>query len=377
MLALAQLRRDVAHVRNRLRGRRTTPIVLERRMDHDGRTAANDLRIARVQEETHDIVTLVLRDDRGARFDFLPGQFFTVTIDGVARNYSASNVPGGDELHLTIKRKEGGELSPLLCAAEPGTTLHVGGPYGSFTVAVDPAKKRRIVLIAGGVGITPLVSIAKTVLATEAASEVALLYGNRSPADTAFRADLDALARACPDRFVLRHVLETDSRRLDRSVTSRLFATLPPKFATADVYVCGPDGMMTEVLAALASLGVADRRIRTERFVVGPRNPSMVPQPGGARSVAIQVNGREHRALAFGGATVLDAGLTSGISMPFSCIVGGCGACRVRLVEGSVTMEEPNCLTDDEKKAGWVLACVGRPDAGGCVVRVEEEGGAG
>lgn len=366
---LTQLRRDVVHLANRLSGRRTSPIVKARGTAPV--TKERELRVARVVRETHDVTTLVFRDrHEGERhpFDFLPGQFFTVTIDGIARNYSASNVPGGDELHLTIKLKATGALSPLLSSLEAGADVSVAGPYGSFTVTPDPAKTRRIVLIAGGVGITPLVSIAKTILATEANSQVALVFGNRSPADIAFGADLEALAQACPDRFVLRHVLESDGRRLDRATAARMVAELPRAFAIAEVYLCGPDAMMTEVLAALPH-----RKTKTERFVVGPRNPTMPPPRDivGSRTVAIQVNGRELRALALAGATLLDAGLSIGALMPFSCCVGGCGACRVRLVEGHVEMEEPNCLTKAEREAGYVLACVGRPGAGGCTIRIE------
>src|SRR5690606_12521232 len=95
---------------------------------------------------------------------------------------------------------------------------------------------------------------------------------------------------------------------------------------------------------------------------------------GGARTLVVEVDGREHRAVALAGATVLDAALAAGVPMPFSCGVGGCGACRVRVVEGSVTTEEPSCLTIAEREAGFALACVGRPGRGGCTVRVEGEG---
>lgn len=362
---LAQLRRDVAHFANRLSGRRSVPVVKVRgHASAKTNAKTRELRIARVVRETHDVVTLVLRDESGARFDFLPGQFFTVTIDGVSRNYSASNVPGGSELHLTIKKKEGGLVSPLLASAITGTTLRVAGPYGSFTV---DATSRRLVLVAGGVGITALVGIARTFLTSHADSEVALLYGNRSVADIAFEGDLEALVGACSGRFVLRHVLDSDGERLDRATTARILSELPRSFDDADVFVCGPDAMMSEVLAALPG-----RRVRTERFVVGPRAPT-APSEAGARTIAISVNGREHRAVALAGATLLDAGIAAGVPMPFSCSVGGCGACRVQVIEGSVTMEEPNCLTSAEREAGFVLACVGRPDAGGCKVRIEGE----
>lgn len=375
--ALDQVRRDVTMVVGRLGGEKASPLVRVRDRERDPAraearpAAARELRVARVIRETRDTVTLVLREPAGQPFRFLPGQFFTVTLGGVSRNYSASNAPGGEELHLTIKEKEGGRLSPLLCAVEAGTSLRVAGPYGSFTVEPSVDARRRLLLVAGGVGITPLLSIARTVLAIEGASEIALVYGNRSEADVVLASEIEALAQTYGERFRVRRVFDDGEGRLDRATTARLFAELPASFTDADVYVCGPDGMTAEVLAALASLGVPEARIKTERFVVASRLSA--PESDGVRTVAVHANGRQHRAVALAGATLLDAGLAAGAPMPFSCSVGGCGACRVRLLSGSVMMEEPNCLSEAEREAGWVLACVGRPGAGGCSVQIEEE----
>ena len=342
MLAIEQLRRDVTHLRNRIAGRRSAPIVRVRAPAKKERA----LLVAQVIRETADVVTLVLRSNEpSARFDFLPGQFFTVTVDGTSRNYSASNVPGGEELHLTIKKKDGGRVSPRLFELGAGSALRVAGPYGSFVA--DPQSTRPLVLIAGGVGITPLMSIARSV-----AGDVALFYANRSADDVVF-------AAALPSR-VRHHV-----GPVDRASIQRFMDELPTAFADADVFVCGPDGMTSEVLAALP-----ERRVYTERFTIGGRASAK----GGPRTIAIEVNGREHRAVALAGATLLDAGLAAGAPMPFSCSVGGCGACRVRVLEGSIEMEEPNCLSGSERDAGYALACVGRPGAGGCKVRVEGEG---
>lgn len=377
--AIERIRRDVTSVRRRLSGERSAPLVRVREPASPSPSpttrpgAARELVVARVVRETENVVTLVLRAPDGAPFRFAPGQFFTVTVDGLSRNYSASNAPGEGELHLTIKEKESGRVSPRLCRIAPGARLAVAGPYGSFTVPASTSGEtpRALVLVAGGVGITPLWSIAQTVLAAESGCEVALLYGSRSEADVVFAEDIDALAQSAGERFRVRHVLESVEGRLDRAMTARLFAELPASFADADVLVCGPDAMMTEVLAALASLGVPDARIRTERFVVASRLSA--PDAAGVRTVAILAGGREHRAVALAGATLLDTGLAAGAPMPFSCSVGGCGACRVRLLDGTVTMEEPNCLTPAEREAGWVLACVGRPGAAGCSVRIDEE----
>lgn len=342
MLALAQLRRDVAHLANRVAGRRSAPIVRVRAPAKKERS----LLVAQVIRETHDVVTLVLRDQDGNAFEFLPGQFFTVSIDGATRNYSASNAPGGEELHLTIKKKDGGRVSPRLFELALGASLRVAGPYGSFVA--DPTSSRPLILIGGGVGITPLMSIARA-----AAGEVALFYANRSPEDVVFAASL-------PSR--VRHHFGP----VDRAAIHRFVEGLPLAFADADVFVCGPDGMTAEVLAALP-----ERRVYTERFTIAG---ARAPGNGRPRSIAIEVNGREHRAVALAGATLLDAGLAAGAPMPFSCNVGGCGACRVRVVEGTIEMEEPNCLTASEREAGFALACVGRPGAGGCKVRIEGEG---
>jgi uncharacterized protein len=340
MLAFAQLRRDVAHLANRFAGRRCAPIVRVRAPAKKERS----LLVANVIRETHDVVTLVLRDADDRTFEFLPGQFFTVSVDGVCRNYSASNAPGAGELHLTIKKKDGGRVSPRLFELALGASLRVAGPYGSFVA--DPTSTRPVVLIAGGVGITPLMSIARSVT-----GDVALFYANRSREDVVF-------ATALPSR--VRHHFGV----VDRASIRRFIDELPKAFDDADVFVCGPDGMTSEVLSALPQ-----RRVYTERFTIAGRSSAT----GRPRTIAIEVDGREHRAIALAGATLLEAGLAAGAPMPFSCNVGGCGACRVRVIEGIIEMEEPNCLSGSERDAGYALACVGRPGAGGCRVRIEGE----
>jgi ring-1,2-phenylacetyl-CoA epoxidase subunit PaaE len=391
--ALEQLRRDVKLVARRATGYGPPPLVprpltLVRLPTDQGQVAsgaranARELRVARVVRETPSAVTLVLRDPQGRAFDFLPGQFFTllVEIDGevVPRNYSASSVPGSAELHLTIKRKTDGRVSPLLCRTTAGDRLRVLGPFGSFVVGASSVRTtpRRIVLLAGGAGITPLASIARTVLDREPDAEVALVYANRSDEEIIFASELDALATAHAGRLTVVHV----SGLLDRTATSRALDSLPiAAHPEARFFVCGPDGMRDEVVAALAARKIAEEAIAIERFAIGPRPhvatssaaiaASVAP---GARPIAIRVKDRTHRTTALPGATVLEAGLAAGAPMPFSCAVGGCGACKVKLVEGDVELDEPNCLTDAERAAGFVLACIGRP-CGPCIVEVPDD----
>jgi ring-1,2-phenylacetyl-CoA epoxidase subunit PaaE len=405
--AIEQLRRDARAVGLRVAGRGPSPLVkgtpgpaqaeAEARAfasapARGARGNARELVVARVVRETADASTLVLRDPGGAPFAFAPGQFFTLLceVDGetVTRNYSASNAPGTGELHLTIKRKLGGAVSPVLCRAQAGDRLRALGPFGAFVVppALPEGAPRRLVLVAGGAGITPLASIARTLLATEPAAELALVYANRREEDIILASELRELALAHARRLTIVHVLEEPPAgfegvvgRLDRVATARALATLPlASHAEARFYVCGPEGMRDEVLAALAARGVADSAIFIERFVIGPRPHAAISSATvlasaapGARPVAIRVKGRTHRTVALPGATLLEAGLAAGAPMPFSCAVGGCGACRVRLVSGTVELEEPNCLGEAERAAGYVLACVGRP-SGPCVVEVPE-----
>lgn len=379
---LDQLRRDVATVSRRARGYHASPLV----------TTARALVVLRVIRETPDSVTLVLRAPGGQPFAFQAGQFFTLLteIDGelVPRNYSASNAPGEAELHLTIKKKAGGRVSPVLCSASrtrPGDRLRVLGPFGSFVLPAA-SSSRRLILVAGGAGITPLVSIARTVLANEPAAEIALVYANRREEDVILASELRDLASAHGTRLTLLHVLEQPpalwdghAGRLDRHAAARALDTLAlAAHPEAMFFVCGPDAMRDEVLAALAARGIAEDAIRIERFAIGPR-PQVSRSPaaaavaprGGPRPISIRVKGRTHHAIASPGATVLEVGLAAGADMPFSCGVGGCGACRVKVIAGDVEIDEPNCLSDAERAAGYVLACVGRP-CGPCSVEVPD-----
>lgn len=398
-LRIDQLRRDVSTVTRRLGGANAPPVVARTVRPAETEPAkarvdakARPLVVTRVIRETADAVTLVLCDPEHTVFDFQPGQFFTllVELEGevVPRNYSASNAPGSSELHLTIKRKVGGRVSGVLVRARAGDTLRVLGPFGSFVLSprIDAAHCRKLVLVAGGAGITPLASIARSVLAVEPASEIALVYGNRREADVALASELEALAIEHGPRFRLVHVLEEGVAdpglhvgRLDRATTKHVLDTLPLAAVHAvdtRFFVCGPDPMRDEVVAALTERGIATDRIHVERFTIGPRPQVEASSAAlaasaapGARPVAIRIGKDLRHATVLPGATLLEAGLSAGLDMPFSCAAGGCGACRVRVVEGDVELEEPNCLSDSERAAGYVLTCVGRP-CGPCTIEV-------
>ncbi|APR75583.1 Phosphohydrolase (MutT/nudix family protein) [Minicystis rosea] len=338
-----------------------------------GALGARVVRVAAVIRETADAVTLLLEDPSGAPFLFKTGQYFTlcVEIEGerVRRAYSASSVPGEARLALTIKRVPGGRCSSHVNeSARPGDRLEIIGPSGTFCIESDASARRDLVLIAGGSGITPMMSITRTVLAKEPNSRVALLYGNRSETDIIFAASLAALRDQYGERFTLRHVLEKPpadwsggSGLLDEATLREELMRLAP-MPHARFFVCGPEPMMRGARRMLTSIGVAAERIHEERFSsprggarrkrVTARQLPMIVEQGGRRIGAVDVPA---------GKTLLEAGLDAGLPMPFSCTMGNCGECRVALVRGEVEMDDPNTLTAEERARGFILTCVARP----------------
>jgi len=338
------------------------------------------MRVARVVRETADAVTLVLEDTGGEAVRFSAGQFFTLHVrlgggEIAKRAYSASSSPLDPlRVSVTVKRVEGGCVSTHIVEnMREGELLDVLGPSGSFTPA--PATgPRRIVLVGGGSGITPLASIARTLLATEPETQIVLVYGNRAWRDVIFRDALEELVQrhAASGRFVLRHVLETPppgwtggAGRLDGAALLRELQSLDPAMPS-EYFLCGPDPMMHTVRTALAANGVANASIHEERFVSAHASSS---SPVATQTVVVRSRAGMHSLPVPPGKTVLEAALDACVDMPFSCTVGGCGACRVRLVEGSLAMDEPNCLTPEERAGGYVLACVSRP-GGPCTLEV-------
>lgn len=333
--------------------------------------APRAMRVARLVRETADAVTLYLEDLSNAPVAFAAGQFFTVlaTVEGEAlrRAYSASSSPRDRQLSITVKRVAGGKVSNHLNDhVREGMTLNLLGPSGTFGAAA--VRARELVFFAGGSGITPILSIVRAVLAEEPEARLAIVYGNRSEEDIIFRAELLALSATHGARFVVRHVL---GEKLDRDRAAAELAALSPS-AAAEYFVCGPEPMMNELREALAAGGVAPARLHEERFTA-PHLRTRPRSPAGEVGRTMLLRGsapvRERRVLVAAGQTVLEAGLGAGEAMPFSCAMGGCGACKVKLEEGEVDMEEPSCLSREERAAGYVLACVARP-RGPIVVQV-------
>jgi ferredoxin-NADP reductase/predicted pyridoxine 5'-phosphate oxidase superfamily flavin-nucleotide-binding protein len=339
---------------------------LRRRPADDGGTenSLREVRIAEVRRETPSSVTLVLEDagDSPGSFDFQPGQFFTLVtdIDGrpARRAYSASSAPGSSRLEVTVKHVEGGRFSTHVHRRfRTGDRLALRGPSGSFHA--EPQPPDEIVLIAAGSGVTPMMSMIRTQLASRTGRDrITLLYSSRSEEEIIFADELAKLAKDNPDRLSVTHVLTGRDGRLDADRVHGWITGLSPA-PDAHYYVCGPEPLMDAVQSVLTGLEVPDELVHSERYTSGA--DTMVAATVPQEMIVEQDGHLVGTSVVEPGQTLLDAGLASGLPMPYSCTVGNCGECMVRLRSGDVAQNEPNCLTPQQKADGYVLACVSCP----------------
>lgn len=331
------------------------------------------MRVSKLVRETPDAVTIYLQQIEGELVDFDPGHFLTVevNVDGksLRRAYSLCTSPLEDQQAITVKRVDGGRVSNHLNDhLKEGDELLILGPSGHFTVRPAPASHRRLILVAGGSGITPIFSILKSVLQIERNSELVLFYGNRSRKDIIFAEALGELEKKYGARLRIVHALETvpedfkaSQGMLNEDVLGDLIRTHVPDAAEWEMFACGPEPMRHAARTVAQSLGLKGDAFHEEAFVRPSLNDEAPSTATGPVTATIRTRQGTKRLVVQPGETLLDAGLAAGLPMPFSCAMGGCGACRQKKVGGDVHMEEPNCLTPKEREAGYVLACICHP----------------
>jgi ring-1,2-phenylacetyl-CoA epoxidase subunit PaaE len=328
-------------------------------------------------------------------FDFKPGQFLTVraTIDGqeVRRSYSICSphqrFDKTLEIDVGIKPVDGGVFSRwALAQLTPGQHLEVMPPDGRFTPRATGARHR--VGFAAGSGITPILSIIATTLASEPASSFTLVYCNQRVNTIMFNEALQDLKDRYPTRLTLVHLLSRQPQevallngRLDEAKTAELLATVVPAGGIDEAFICGPEAMIEGVERALLAAGVAAERIHAERFFTAGQETARPAQ----RSVAPTVNpstapvkldvvldGKTHHLGMGESDRVLDAALDAGLDLPYSCKGGVCCTCRARVLEGEVAMEKNFTLEQWEVDKGFVLTCQSRPLTAKVVVSYDE-----
>jgi ring-1,2-phenylacetyl-CoA epoxidase subunit PaaE len=373
------------------------------------------LRVEKVTRETPDTISIQFAQPEGARLSYKPGQFITLLIsmngEQIRRSYSMSSCPHTDDfIAVTVKRVADGKVSNYLNdTLKPGDLMEVMEPMGNFYIDAHPSKKRHVVLFGAGSGITPLISIAKTVLFAEANSQVSLVYGNRNQHSIIFRKELEEMEKQYADRFRVVHILSQPEEakkssllstfkkvipglsqppaqsvasytgRLNQSLALKILPNLPKWDADlTDYFICGPEGMMEEVKHALQIMHVPANRIHWESFVTAAPaerhgtvdTESNTPQKNSAQEVTIIYEGSEYKFNVPADKTILEAALDLDIDLPYSCQSGNCTACRGKCLSGKVHLDEEDGLSEYELKEGYVLTCVGHPASGDVIIEI-------
>ncbi len=335
------------------------------------------LRIKDVKRETEDTVSIAMDipDQLKKLFAYKAGQYLTfkkrINGEEVRRSYSLCSSPVSDEeWRIAVKKVENGKFSSFAndYLAE-GDILEVMPPLGNFYTEVKEGQKKNYTAFAAGSGITPVISIIKTVLNVENESVFTLYYGNRNANSIIFKEELDALKSQFGDRFNLLYVLSQDQSMgsfFGRINAERCdeFQGSEPAFYNADEYfLCGPEEMIFSVKDKLSENGVDQAKIHFELFTtpVAAEDENEITEEVDSE-VTVIMDGEDFTYnLNTSGDSILDAAMDAGADVPFSCKGAVCCTCRAKVMEGSVKMSMNYALTDDEVEEGYVLTCQAHP----------------
>lgn len=357
------------------------------------------LKIKEVRKETPDAVSVhfdvpaSLTDE----YRYKPGQYVTLKLsvanEELRRAYSLCTSPYTDNTPaIAVKRVEDGKVSNYINDwFESGQEIDVMTPMGNFTTELNEFYARHFVLYAGGSGITPMMSILKSILEIEPSSTVTLIYGNRNQESIIFNKEIDELEGHFADRLKVVHCLaDTPDGWLGEAgnLTPDVLKALLSKHVEGDLnqaqhFICGPGAMMESVKSTLADLNVPSDKVHIEYFT------SNIAQDGedhsaeasvgavddepftGVAQVAVELQGDDFTVEVSEKETILQAGLEAGIDPPFACQMGICTTCRAKMLEGSVQMDETEGLTQDELDQNYILTCQSHPKSNRIKIRYE------
>lgn len=341
-----------------------------------------DLTVGDIVQETADTISIVFKQPDGDPIQYKSGQFLTLIapVNGkeVRRSYSLCTSPFVDaDLAVTVKRVENGLLSNWLADnLKPGAKVRVMEPMGQFTTEFSAERKRHLIMFAGGSGITPMLSIIKSILKQEPNSIVSLIYCNRDIDSVIFKNTLDEMQTRDEGRLHVIHILDNApmnwqgySGLLNHDMLTKLFERIPDWGIENTTYLmCGPEGMMKNVDTLLAMRHIPKEKIFKESFVQGiiDKGEKKEEVVVGAetlveREVTIRYDGQEYKVLVPPHKGILESALDQGIDLPYSCQSGLCTACRGKCLSGKVKLDEEEGLSQSERAEGYVLTCVGHP----------------
>ncbi|HLP55501.1 MAG TPA: 1,2-phenylacetyl-CoA epoxidase subunit PaaE [Fluviicola sp.] len=351
----------------------------------------HDLTVIDVRPETDDTISVAfaIPEELSADYAYKAGQYLTLRADvnneDIRRSYSICTAPNEKEWRVAIKRIENGAFSSWANKSlKVGDHLQVMTPAGHFVFNPDPTVSQSYLLVAAGSGITPILSIIKTILTEEPLSDVTLVYGNKGFHSIIFREELEALKNKYLDRFRLIHVLSRESLgnslqkgRIDLDKVTKLNKAFFANQPLHGVYVCGPEEMIHAVKDGMMQAGMDEKNIHFELFATS--TPKIKPaetvstEPSVDSMVTIILDGDQLEIpLNSDGTTILDAAQAAGADLPFACKGGVCCTCKARILEGTARMDVNYALEKDEVDAGYILTCQSHPTSEKLIVSFDD-----
>jgi ring-1,2-phenylacetyl-CoA epoxidase subunit PaaE len=340
------------------------------------------LKVKEVKAETPDCVSIAFAvpEDLQSEFLFEQGQNITIKkeIDGeeIRRSYSICSAPFEKELRVAVKKVDGGKFSTYANSLlKAGDTLNVLPPTGKFNTKLTTQNSKQYLAFAAGSGITPVISIIKTTLQTEPASQFTLVFGNRGRHSIIFFEELEALKNRYLNRFNFINILsreKTDAPinfgRIDTNKLTELNKLIDYK-NTDEFFICGPEEMIFCVKEFLEASGIEQKKIHFELFTTPGQKQSEVgsrelgvSDTGPTSKITIKLDGRSFDfTLGFNSENILDAALKQGADLPFACKGGVCCTCKAKLLEGEVAMDVNWGLEQEEVEQGYILTCQSHP----------------